>query len=371
MTVTTLTVPTSPLTDPWAADTGTILRAQHGQRVSAQLVTRTGVLITTLQIVGGTVAWDETRAPRVAASLDVRTLDSQAAYDQADPRAAVRLQVSAGYVRPGGVTDIHPLADLSLRARTLNRPDNTLRMTAASDESIVVDNSPISDTVMSGTAQSLIQSLVAAAMGSTPAWVVDVDASAAVTLDAVTDRFASLNDVADQIGARVYDDGLRTWHIGPSVVAGTTAAAVLLVGAGGVLVSTEATMQRSGDYFNRVVLDYRWRTAAGVESKIIGVSAQASGPYAAGVENTVTYYERRTTSSTQATANAAAAAILARTVQRGRTFTLTAPSHYWLRPGHTVTVQLPLGPQERHIVQAVEFDLPTARMTLTTRRPDA
>jgi hypothetical protein len=185
----------------------------------------------------------------------------------------------------------------------------------------------------------------------------------------VDDRMTAVNDLADQLNARVYDAGDRTWHIGPSVVAAGTAQAILNVGTGGLLERTSTSTSRD-DFANVVVLEYRWRDAAGNDKRILGKASQPSGPYAATAGNRKTLWQRRATATTQAAGNLAASSVLARVVQRGRSFTLQSVSAYWLRPGMSITAQLPLGPAERHIIRAVSFDLDTATMTLTTRRPE-
>ncbi|ARU53514.1 hypothetical protein CBR64_20880 [Cellulosimicrobium cellulans] len=69
-------------------------------------------------------------------------------------------------------------------------------------------------------------------------------------------------------------------------------------------------------------------------------------------------------------ASAVAAARVRRTISRGRQMSVeAAAAAYWLRPGHTITVQLPTGPQERHLVSSVTFDLPSGTMHVRTRVP--
>ena len=56
-------------------------------------------------------------------------------------------------------------------------------------------------------------------------------------------------------------------------------------------------------------------------------------------------------------------------LERSRSLTIQAPSAWWLRPGHTITVHLPDSDPERHLVAAVEHTTGGV-MTVTTRTPD-
>jgi hypothetical protein len=68
--------------------------------------------------------------------------------------------------------------------------------------------------------------------------------------------------------------------------------------------------------------------------------------------------------------DAMAASLLRRCLAKGRGIDLSAIAAYWLRPTQTVTVQLPIGPQERHLVRAVEFSLHEGTMQVSTKNPD-
>jgi hypothetical protein len=184
-----------------------------------------------------------------------------------------------------------------------------------------------------------------------------------------TDRWDTIADLADRIGAQVYDDGLRGWHVDAVPVLGTVALSVAH-GAGGTLVSSDADVSREDGWANWVVLRYVWTDASNVRQRIVGSRRVQTGPYAATTGNIKFWTEDRDTPTTQAQADAAAAALVARTVTRGRSLTISTPSAYWLRPGDTITVQLPTGDPETHLVARVEFDLRTGLSTITTRLPD-
>lgn len=354
---------------PFASDTPDLLAAgplTHIVRTSA--VMPDGETIP-LDLEGGTLSFDETRSPRVIAdNLLVKAFTDVAALGRVDPRTGCRLRIDAGYRRPDGTEDVQTIANLGLRSRPVSRPADTMPLSAQSDEALVIDNSPGVFLAFTRATTVLAIQVVVQAAGLTPTWNVTAPAGPAVTQGPYEDYWDLTNDLADRIGAQVYDDGLRTWNITTAPVLAATAAE-LAVGAGGTITSSESGLDRD-EWANKVVLRYRWRDTSDVEHTIISTRRITSGPYAALPGNTKTLLVERSVSTTQAEADLAAAALVARTVTRGRSFTLSAVSAYWLRPGHTVLVTLPLGDPERHLVQSVRFDLVTGLMQVTTRLPD-
>jgi hypothetical protein len=243
-----------------------------------------------------------------------------------------------------------------------------MELTAQSDESLMIDASPRiggaysrTSTVLAITAQ-----LTDVFPGLSP--TVTAAAGPAVSQGPYTDRWDLVNDLADQIEAQVYDDGTRQWWIAATPVIGTPALE-LKVGAGGTIIRSRSGLDRD-TWFNQVFALYRWRDTSDVEHTITSVRSVTSGVYAAVVGNTKSLRVEREIATTQAQADAAASAMVKRLVTRGRTFTVTAIAAYWLRPGMTINVTLPLGDTEQHLVQAVEFDPIAGLMDVTTRLPD-
>ena len=360
------------VTAPWSLDTPQLVAAGGVLQTyqTATITTSTGAVVDTFDLERCQLAWDETRAPRVSAALTGPIPDSQALLDAIDPRKAARVVIATGYRLPNGHPDVHTLADLGLRRRPVVRPDDTLALSAQSDEAIVIDQAPANLTNLTGTPQALIRQLVDGCFAAPRTWTDTTVPAAAVTLEVVEDRWTTVNDLADQIGARVYDDGLRGWFIAPAEDTPRRASASLKVGPGGTITGSTTELTRD-DFYNRVFLDYQWQDpATRANKRVISVRSVTSGPLAATAANTRTYYERRNTPTTQAAADAAATALLRRLATRGRSMDLEAPAYHWLRPGQTVTAQLPLGAQERHLIQAVTYTLDTGRMAVTTRLPD-
>ena len=113
----------------------------------------------------------------------------------------------------------------------------------------------------------------------------------------------------------------------------------------------------------------QWRDGTGTDRTVIASAWATTGEHAVGAVGWRWQVFERTSPTTQAAANAAARVLLGRALSRGRSLSVTAVAAYWLRPGHTVTVQLPTGDQERHLVSRVDFDIPAGLMTVRTRRP--
>lgn len=354
---------------PWAADTPTLLTKALRHVALARVTTAAGDTVD-LDMVDGRVAFDETQSPRVQASLSCKVPADVATLGRIDARTMARLQLDAGYSRPDGTADVHALADLALRDRRVGRPGNTMAVTGSSDESLLIDAATcVSGTINDTTTLAAISTVIHQVLPAATVQSSLSSAGPAVNQSQVdTDRWDTVADLADRIGAQVFDDGLRVWHVND--VPGLSAIALTVSdGEGGTLVTSDAGLGRD-DWANWVVLRYVWTDASNVRQRIIGSRRITSGPYVAGAGNIKFYTEDRETPTTQAQADAAAAALVARMVTRGRSLTISTPSAYWLRPGDTIRVQLPTGDPEVHLVARVEFDLRTGLMDITTRLPD-
>lgn len=355
-------------TDPWASDTPALLTRSLSHVVAARIVLPTPETIA-LDVQAGRLSFDETRSPRVIVQgLQCRVPTDSALLGRIDPRTGARLELDVGYRRPDGTLDVHTIADLVLRGRPVTRPEDVMVIEAHSDESLVIDGSPVIGAAFStaNTTTAIRDVLRAVFPGLSP--TVTSAVGPAIVQGPYDDRWDLVLDLADRIGARVFDDGLRTWHIDPAPVLGTPALD-LAVGSNGTIVNSEAQLGRD-EWANVVLLRYRWRDTSDVEHTITAVRRVTTGVYAANVGNSKILLVEREVATTQTEANAAAAALVARTVTRGRALTVTAISAYWLRPGDTANVTLPTGPTEQHLVSSVDFDLKTGLMDVTTRLPD-
>lgn len=354
-------------TAPFLTDTEDVLRSAHAQVIRARATHPSFPAPVELDLTDARIDWDEKRAPRVQASLECVAPDL-GTVDLLDPRAGVRVDIEAGYVRPDGTEDTHLVADLGIRRRTATEPGSTLRLELASDEARLIDAAPAAGYTLTDSSHAdAIGQLIADGVYPAPPISAAVTGDP-VTVSPVTDRWSTAVDLADRLGAQVYDDGLRTWHIEPAPTLAGTPDLSITVGQAGTLTATDDTLDRD-EWFNYVLLRYRWTDTAGVDQQVLGTAYVATGPYAiTGPAGKRIFIDEREIPTTQADANAAAAAVLDRQLSRGTTYRLTAIAAWWLRPGMTVAVTLPGRSVQLHLVGRVQFNR-DGTMDLSTRVP--
>lgn len=364
------------VTDPYMPDTPALLAAGTLTHTATATATTVGGIVVSLPIIDATLTFDEGMAPRVTLDLTAHlTTDPNA--DRLDPRLLTRVKLSAGYDRPDGLDDIQPIVDLCLRTITRSRPDDTLNITAASDESLMLDGAPddmftlAAATTADAIAATIRQVLPGAAITTN---VASPGPSVAITNQPDVDRWSQVLDFADSMatGVDVYDNGFRQWLIvdRPNVISDTPTLA-LKDGPGGTLLSVSDALDRNADWFNRVQVIYEWTDGSDVDHRVVGTGV-AGGTFGPAAGNTRTLTLSRDLPTTQTAANTAAATIANRTTTRGRELTVEAPSAYWVRPGDTITVtETARGTgMQWHLIKTVSFDLRSGLMTITTRTPE-
>lgn len=323
-----------------------------------------------LHLATASLSFDEDSAPHVVLTGATQVPD-QAGLDFLDPRRNVRIAVQAGYVYDDGVHDVHTIANLGLRSRVVRRPQNDLVIVAASDELRVQDYltlTPATFTPQDDTGD-VIARLIGSAVGSTT--VVNtlgydrfVAPGQTVTLDA-GEMWPFIQGLADTAGAWVYHDGLSTWHIAPQPLEAGAASATLSVGPRGVIHSSESSVSREA-FANLVLVEL---TQNGTSSQ--GWAEVRSGPLGTAAIGRRGIKVDLSIFGTTGDPATIASSLVRRAVTRGRQVSLEcAAAMYWLRPGQTVTVQLPTGPQERHLIASIVFDMPAGTMNLKTRLPE-
>lgn len=363
--------------DPSVAD---LVLGTH--KVSASLTATTpGQAPVTLSLIGGRVSWAEDRAPRVSATLRCALPDDTSLLQLLDPRLPCRLALTITYTLPNGATSSAVVADLGLRSRLVTRPSAELVLEAASDEALVIDESL--PTLYTGTGTYVD------AIADGPGWLATliseplatgvpprtVDRSAAPAAAIAWDQnyantWDAIIDAADQLNLDVFDPGDRVFRIAPRPTVAGTSAFTITSGATGTLLDSGSTIARD-NWANYVLVGYEWQDSTGATQKLWGSARVSAGPYAV---NTVGYkvlYEDRTgAATTQAAADKVAASILAKLLSRSRTLTATTVAAWWVRPGDTVTVDLPLSAATKHLVSWVDYDIERMTMTVGTRLPD-
>lgn len=358
---------------PYLDDAEAILAQAHGHIVRARATTSTWSVDLDLVDDQGAVAldFDEQRAPRAQGRLLCALPATPADLERLDPRAGVRVELDLGYRRPGGDQDVAQAVDLGLRRVAVDYAARTMTLTLAGDEALVVDAAAVAVGKVDAASHAAgVEGLLVQAINPAPNFVSAVPGDTAALVDPVTDRWSTAQDLADRKECALFDDGLRTFRLEPVPTVASTPAASLTVGAGGTVLEPAADLARD-EWFNYVCLRYRWRNAAGADQVVTSTAYVASGPYAiSGDAGKRILLDDRAVPTTQAQANAAARAILGRQLSRSRSFTFTAIAAYWLRPGSTVSVTLPGGRPEAHLVSRIAFQPLAGTMTLTTRLPD-
>lgn len=368
------------LTAPWSIDAESAIRSSLRVVQSAVATHPSWAEPITLDVVSGTVTFDETWSPHVQADLVCALPSDQAVLDALDPRDLVRVRVSAGYIYPGGVEDVHEFVDLGLRSRPVRRPDNTMSLTLASDEALVQDAGECVYEFYSTPGWSLPSMLTGrlpVTLGYTPTFdLTDCPTTdVPVTFSSSAKQWDTYKEAVDVVGGWLRDRGDRTWTCTTWPTTVGQPVHLLRTGVNGTVTESDVTLDRE-EWANVVVVTYTWTNTSGVGDAVTGWayitgSRQGiTGPSGSPRPGMKLYREVRQGQATTAQATAAARAILSRRLRRARAATLKARAAYWVRPGKTVAVQLPVGGQELHLVSRVTFDLGRGEMTLTTRQPD-
>jgi len=356
---------------PYLAGTDQLITGVHQQQTRLEFVDVAGTSYP-LPFLDAEVSFDEARAPRVQINAVVPDPGAEL-LGRLDPRLGGRLRAFAGYVWPDGRRDERLLADLGLGERTVNREAGTVALEAGSDEAMVIDAGHMNaGTITTSSTRAGIQALVDGAFGSPRTWQITGSDTTAVNMAVTdTDRWENIDELADRLDLDVFDDGTRTWFIKPRSSSTGTATHELVVGDAGTVLEANANVsRRGGEYANRVHVVYTWTDSAGATKQVIGVGYISAGALAFAGDNRVVARVERNVATSQAVADTVARNIVRRTVTRGRSYDLRAVAAYWLRPTHTVLVQLPTGGPELQLVASVAFDLADKTMRVRTRVTD-
>lgn len=382
-------------TTPWDGYAETLIRESAQHVYTVRCFTSAGTEITGLYVTTCTVRMDEYWSPYLQATVTI-VLPDAATLALLDPRLRVTVQISAGYVLPGGLADTHLIGAGYLARRTLDLPENQVTLEVAGAEYLVdgwldldgnrwiIDlNVPMwNDTTEARDAvtRALIVSgaITGTATGSSdPRW----DYAGALTTtkwanpieDAwVPGRGDSAMDIARDIAGRISGwfrcDELGIWRLTPRPVTTQDADVVhfLRVGADGTLISSGGTLSREG-WANAVMVTYSWGSSAAETAE--GYAEVTTGIYAVGTVGTVVHAIELGWKANDTHAYNRAQASLKQRIGLGFAYTVDAVAAYWVRPGDLVTLDLGVEAQQLAFVSSVAFDLDTGRMSLTTRQP--
>ena len=376
-------------TAPFPAAVAELVQGSHEHYVTAEYSLDNGTSWTELDVVDGQLSWQERRSPRVVADVMVPVPEA-AVLAALDPRAWVLARFTATYVLPNGSKASAVVAKLHLRTRSTSRPDGLVRLTFSSIEAALIDGLDIPDLVTIGAGSPATPEPISVDPTATlksrlegvlfgPAAVgfqAIVTARGKDNVDApayASNGWGWLQDIADAAGLEMFDPGDGLMRVADLPVIAADTAGQFAAGANSVILTSDSDVTRE-DFANQYLVDYSYEagtTPNTYTAHVYGTAKVAAGPFSWAAAGRKVAYEARDGKVSQAFANAQAGQLLALAVSRSRGLTLTAVPHWWIRPGQTITVQLPAADEDRHLVSEVTFDLTRKEMRIVTRRPDS
>lgn len=314
------------------------------------------------------VTVDGARSPRWSATLTA-AFPPRDIRARLDPRKGLEVDIRAGYIL-GTLVDDQALCRLNVLDVETDHVAQTVTITAVGDEDVVIYYPAESAYAYSAgdPIVTAVQAVVADCFpGTTLTWDVTAVPSGTVfataqRIEIGEDRWEAVTDWLEGYGLKLYHDGAQTWWIGkPPRLPGVKAAARFRVGPKGNVTALQVAESRAG-WGNKVAIVWEYKSAtsaATVTTTAAVASAQLSPPRMLVVKR------KRKPDRPRDVAEAA----LDRAMRRGNTVRLRGPSYLWVRPWHTVTVDLPDGDQLRLLVESVAFDLAAGTMELAGQKP--
>jgi hypothetical protein len=370
-------------TTPWDGSLETLIRESTQYVYAVNLFTYAGAEITGLYVTSCTVRMDEYWTPYLQATVTI-VLPSAATLALLDPRLRVRVEITAGYVLPGGLIDSHLLGIGYLARRTIDQPDNEVTLEVAGHEYLYEDWRDLTGNdwypaVWNATtpARAGVHDCLSAckAVVDTTGWAFTeamqdtgwADDPPDVWLPGQGDpALAFARDIAGRVEGWFRCDELGVWRLTPrpADAGGAEIVHYLRTGVDGTLISSAGTLSREG-WANAVLVKYSWPPS----NYAFGSSQIASGPYAVSTVGTVvrSYEYPWKGSGTNATKRARAA--VRQLVGLGFAYTVDAVAAYWVRPTDVVSLDLGVEAPALAFVSSIAWDLDAGRMSLTTRQP--
>lgn len=365
-------------TFPYAADAEERIRFSARHVITATAYPDGGEPVE-LDVEDGSVEFDDSRAPRIMATLTCKIPDDKTILDALDARKTFRVKIFAGYKWDSVNEDVQLLADLHVRQREIRRPSNRMVLELWSDEGLAMDYKRLawdSQPPQSNLLDAVEYHVLIATIGSDLPEVVSdypvsfgASAVAGLVQEPGQSGWDLLYESVTRAGVSVYCEPDRTWRIAKPQALSDTTSLNFTTGGGGILIESNSVTSRE-NFKNAVCIKYSWRDANGVDQVVWGHAFIETGPFSLIEIGYNSHFEERNVPATQSQADNAAAAALRAMSRRGRSFVLNSVSAYWLRPGQTVTATLPEGDQERLLVSAVYFNFPSGSMSVRLRQPE-
>lgn len=278
--------------------------------------------------------------------------------------------------------------DLGIRSRIVG-VENTLTLTLASDEALMQDIAPLmgpgGDSGLPGvgggvlnatTFEEAIPAILAAALPTATIteftatgdisqfvepWGIPGTPPNGIPWPAGQSAWAFASMLTDIVGARLWCDESRLWHVTALAPDKSTAVAVA---AGVNMTGYSDTVSRDADWYDAVVITYTWTTPSGASSFTTDNTPDAPTPFSRVYDVQRDLGKRK---SGFLPADGAAAALLAQVSNLGRTIPIEAINNFQADPGATLAVTLPDATALTGRIQSVTWDIGTREMSLTTR----
>jgi hypothetical protein len=359
-----------------------------------------------LDVISCEITYDVTWSPYVQGTLTA-VMPDPATMAKLDPRKVITVQVSAGYVRPGGRRDLRPMCTHAFVShRTANYPANTVTLQFQGMEYLVDRVSAFSPsdspqaqdegqpywtpatTVYQAIESVLLYTEISSRVPSNPTayelgtdtftgWVPAGETWAGQAGDNSLDV---AREIADRNSLLFYADELGVWHVDYQLHLDDPVHS-LRDGADGTIVQADDELSREG-WANVVQVTYVWNTvSATTAGRTDLVTHQATaqaylgdGPLSVETVGACPIQINRQMPSSNSLARTVAVDLLRRYSARGTAMQVEAVAAYWLRARDFVTVQLPNrqtpATSVEQIIQAITYDLGAGLMRMRLVQPE-
>lgn len=276
--------------------------------------------------------------------------------------------------------------DLGIRSRTIT-PDNTLTISLASDEAILQDIAPVagppvndegpigSGRIEGGSLGFVVTTILESIFTSPNIALITADANLTAFVDgpyspgfptsgiawpAGVTAWDFLDTFVQIAGARLWCDESRVWHV---TVAPDNTSDSIAIAASDNLTDFADEVSRDGEWFDAVVIRYKWTKTNGAPGIGYDNAILTPGDWS---KTYVVDRDLGTQSNSFYPPAGAAALLLSQVGALGRRIDLTAVNDFAASPGAALTATLPGGTLTGRLA-SVAWSLETREMRVTTR----
>jgi hypothetical protein len=319
-----------------------------------------------------------TPAPRLSVALDRRfadimTLSAISSQVTGKTLAAVSTKylgatlgaLTAAYGTAWNAFGFRPAqsfsADLVVRSRDIDYAANTVRVTAGTDEALLLDYGLMSATPVSPAVLTVADAVRLALSYAAPgAVLVTTDGAQAITAESAVwkpgvSAWEYASTLCTSAGLRLWCDEKRVWRLAaPDAI--TAPGQVTLSASESVTAAADTITRETDAWFDGVVVTYTWTDAGNVHHEQSDVAGAASASRVLLVQEDRPFPRA-----------GAAAARLRKVKGQGRVMTVAAVADLAAYPAQAVSLSVPNSPTQTGYVAAVTWALPADEMTVATR----